>query len=73
MMNMPDHNTVLLLHQDRLREAERHMQLHLIHDATEQAPVVIEAGLVHDIKQWLSSRSRRQHVEVRDARRATAV
>lgn len=72
-MYVPDYNTVQILHEERLREAERKMQLHLIHDATEQAPVVVEAGLIHDIKQWLHSRSRRENVEVRDARRATAV
>lgn len=63
--------TVQLLHQDRLREAERQRKFHLVRDASEQAPVVIETGLVQQVKQWFQSRSHRQ--EVRDVRRATAV
>lgn len=63
--------TVQVLHQDRLREAERAQRLHMLRDATEQAPVIVEAGLVYQIKQWFSSRNRRQ--ETRDVRRATAV
>lgn len=60
-----------LLHQDRLREAERAQRFHVLRDATEQAPVITEAGVFHQLKQWFHSRNRRQ--EVRDVRRATAV
>ena len=62
---------VQVMHQDRLREAERARRFNVLHDATEQAPVIVEAGLVHQIKQWFNSRNRRQ--ETRDVRRATAV
>jgi hypothetical protein len=68
-----DYNTVQVIHQERVRKAEQWWELHLLRDATEQGPVVVEAGLVHDIKQWFASRSRRQRQEVRDVRRATAV
>ena len=63
--------TVQLMHQDRLREAERARRYNVLRDATEQTPVIVEAGLVHQIKQWFNSRNRRQ--EARDVRRATAV
>lgn len=63
--------TVQLLHQDRLRDAERRQKLYMLRDATEQAPNMVEAGLVYQIKQLLRSKNRQQ--EVRDVRRATAV
>lgn len=63
--------TVQLMHQDRLREAERARRYNVLRDATEQTPVIVEVGLVHQIKQWFNSRNRRQ--EARDVRRATAV
>ncbi|MCC6801628.1 MAG: hypothetical protein IT319_01990 [Anaerolineae bacterium] len=60
-----------LMHQDRLREAERARRFDVLRDATEQAPIVVETGLLYQLKQWFNSRNRRQ--EVRDVRRATAV
>jgi hypothetical protein len=65
--------TVQLLHQDRLRDAERRHAMHLLRDASEQGPVVVEISLVQQIKQLLRRNSDHRQQPVRDARRATAV
>ncbi len=70
-MYMSDY-TVQLLHKDRLRDAEKVREHRdLIRDINEQAPVVEEAGLIYQVKQWL--RSRKPLQPTTDPRRATAV
>ena len=70
-MYMSDY-TVQLLHQDRLREAERRRAHQMVYDAAEPTPVVEETGLWYQIKNWLRSRNHSQQ-ESHDVRRANAI
>lgn len=64
--------TVQLLHKDRLRDAASHRaQSDLIRDASEPVPNEIQAGLLHDLRQWMHARSH-QSQEAADVRRAHA-
>jgi hypothetical protein len=65
--------TVQLLHEDRLRDAEKHHALNLLRDPSEQAPVVVEISLMQQIKHLLRRNHQNQPQPVRDVRRATAV
>ncbi len=64
--------TVQLLHEDRLREAERRRSSDkLLRDATEQAPVVVYTSLWQQLKQRFSPKPQRQGAV--DVRRVPAV
>ncbi|MEO8393650.1 MAG: hypothetical protein ABI700_11730 [Chloroflexota bacterium] len=75
-MFMPDYATVQLLHQDRLRDAEkRRSQLQLIRDAGEQTPNEIQGGLLHQMKQLMhvGNHVQRQSQDCNDVRPAHAI
>ncbi len=64
--------TVQLLHEDRLRDAERRRSSDkLLRDATEQAPVVVYTSLWQQLKQRFSPKTQRQGAA--DVRRVHAV
>jgi hypothetical protein len=66
--------TVQLLHEDRLREAQRHYSRNrLIRDLAEPTPIEIEGGWLYTIKQWLRPQRQERLPETRDVRRATVV
>lgn len=65
--------TVQLLHEERLRDAQRHNELNVLRDPSEQGPVVVEVGLLQQVKQLLRRNSSPRPQPVRDPRRATAV
>ena len=53
-MYMPDPATVRILHQERVRDAEKQIsQLNLIRESSEQVPNVTEEGLLHRMKQLM--------------------
>lgn len=64
--------TVQLLHEDRLRDAERRRANgKLLRDATEQAPVVVNTSLWQQLKLRFSPKT--QHQGAADVRRAHAL
>lgn len=66
-------NTVQILHEDRLREAqERASRNRLIRDLAEPTPIETEAGWLVTIKQWLRPQRQQSKRETRDVRRAHA-
>ncbi len=65
--------TVQLLHEDRLREAQKHYgRNRLIRDLAEPTPMEHEAGWLVAIKQWLRPQRQELKRETRDVRRAHA-
>jgi hypothetical protein len=54
-MFMPDPKTVQLIHQDRVREAERRIRpLVLVHEAAERKPAPQpDRGIISSFRRWL--------------------
>jgi hypothetical protein len=64
--------TVQLLHEDKVRDAMKNAsRSRLVYDVSEPVPQVYEEGLLHRIKQLISSRNL-QKQEATDVRRAPA-
>jgi hypothetical protein len=74
MMPYVSDYTVQLLHEERLRDAERRRsQLDLLRDPSEPMPNERSMSLVEQVKQWVQARNHQhQPQEVTDVR-ATAV
>jgi len=70
---MLPYHTVQLLHEDRLRDAEkRRAQNDLIRDASEPMPNEHSMNLVEQVKEWVQTRNHQQQ-EVTNVRRAKAI
>ena len=68
------HYTVMLLHQDRLREAaRRYAQSGLFYDASEVIPNESHEGLIVRIKQWMQRTNQRREQETVDVCGAPAL
>ena len=65
-------NIVQILHEERLREAQKNGHYRVIRDLAEPAPVEFENGLFATIKQWLRPERQEQRPETRDVRHAHA-